>query len=40
MHSTVNDAAYVGLDGYDETGRLIPYWNRNAEGEIVVEPLA
>ena len=33
------DAEYADSEGHDSTGRLIPYWNRNAQGEIVREPL-
>lgn len=32
------DTDFAGKDGYDETGRFIPYWYRGAEG-IVYEPL-
>ncbi|KAA3645379.1 MAG: HAMP domain-containing protein [Chloroflexi bacterium] len=34
------DSQYVGKAGHDDTGRFIPYWNRDADGNIVVEPLA
>ncbi|MEW5961316.1 MAG: HAMP domain-containing protein, partial [Chloroflexota bacterium] len=33
------DAAYVGQEGHDQTGRFIPYWSRDAAGQIRVEPL-
>jgi methyl-accepting chemotaxis protein len=33
------DADYAGLEGYDESGRLIPYWNRGADGSVAMEPL-
>jgi methyl-accepting chemotaxis protein len=33
------DANFVNSPGSDQTGRYIPYWNRNKEGRIVVEPL-
>ena len=33
------DELYAGTDGHDKTGRFIPYWNRNEQGNIVVEPL-
>jgi CheY-like chemotaxis protein/signal transduction histidine kinase/HAMP domain-containing protein len=33
------DAAYAGLEGHDETGRYIPYWVRNGDNEIILEPL-
>ena len=29
------DSAYVNLEGHDETGRFIPYWNRGPKGFIV-----
>lgn len=32
------DAEFAGKDGYDETGRFIPYWYRGSGG-IVYEPL-
>ena len=33
------DNSYTNTEGHDNTGRFIPYWNRNKEGSIVVEPL-
>lgn len=33
------DTGYAGTEGHDDTGRFIPYWNRNREGEIKLEPL-
>ncbi|HMQ56631.1 MAG TPA: methyl-accepting chemotaxis protein, partial [Anaerolineae bacterium] len=33
------DAQYVGTTGHDETGRFIPYWSRDVQGQIMVEPL-
>ncbi|MBN1265285.1 MAG: HAMP domain-containing protein [Anaerolineales bacterium] len=33
------DAAYAGKEGYDETGRLIPYMSRTESGEVALEPL-
>jgi methyl-accepting chemotaxis protein len=33
------DSRYVGQIGHDQTGRFIPYWTRNEEGQIKVEPL-
>ena len=33
------DEQYKGKESNDDTGRFIPYWNRNEQGEIVVEPL-
>jgi methyl-accepting chemotaxis protein len=33
------DARFVNRLGNDQTGRYIPYWNRNKEGRVVVEPL-
>ena len=32
-----NDLGYVGQDGHDETGRLIPYLNRGKDGKIQLE---
>ncbi len=32
-----NDLGYAGKDGYDETGRLIPYLNRSKDGTIQIE---
>jgi len=34
------DAAYVNAPGHDESGRLIPYWTRDARGKGVMEPLS
>ncbi len=33
------DSGYINDAGHDATGRFIPYWTRNAEGKIAVEPL-
>ncbi len=33
------DAAHANQPGHDGTGRFIPYWNRNAQGEMAHEPL-
>ncbi len=33
------DAEFAGLEGYDETGRLIPYLSRTEDGEVAYEPL-
>ncbi len=33
------DSAYAGEEGYDDTGRLIPYWSRDADGKISMAPL-
>ncbi len=33
------DRGFLGDEGHDETGRFIPYWYRNADGEIKVKPL-
>lgn len=33
------DARYANTEGHDQTGRLLPYWTRNEQGEIAVEPL-
>ncbi len=33
------DAHYANTEGHDETGRFIPYWVRDDEGNIRVEPL-
>ena len=33
------DDKYRNTPGHDETGRFIPYWVHNAEGEIIREPL-
>ena len=32
------DAEYAGTEGYDSTGRLVPYWNKIG-GTMFVEPL-
>jgi methyl-accepting chemotaxis protein len=32
------DAAHVGQEGHDASGRFIPYWNRGS-GQVAVEPL-
>ncbi|MBD3308532.1 HAMP domain-containing protein, partial [candidate division KSB3 bacterium] len=33
------DDLYADAEGHDETGRFIPYWSRNADGNIALEPL-
>ncbi len=33
------DARFVDAAGHDGTGRFIPYWNRNKEETVIVEPL-
>ena len=33
------DARYVNSPGSDSSGRYVPYWSRNKEGSVVVEPL-
>ncbi len=33
------DAKYGSREGHDETGRFIPYWSRDVDGNIMVEPL-
>jgi methyl-accepting chemotaxis protein len=33
------DARYVDTVGHDKTGRFIPYWSRNQQGEFNVAPL-
>ena len=33
------DAEYANKPGHDQTGRFIPYWARDAEGKITIEPL-
>ncbi len=33
------DSGYINDAGHDATGRFIPYWTRNSEGKIAVEPL-
>jgi methyl-accepting chemotaxis protein len=32
------DADFIGVEGHDDTGRFVPYWNRGS-GTIEVEPL-
>jgi methyl-accepting chemotaxis protein len=34
-----NDARFVNSPGSDSSGRFIPYWSRNKEGNVIVEPL-
>lgn len=34
------DAQYANTSGHDATGRFIPYWTRDANGNINMEPLA
>lgn len=34
------DDEYAGTSGHDETGRFIPYWTRNEQGNIQLESLA
>lgn len=34
------DRGFVGDEGHDETGRFVPYWQRNADGNIELIPLA
>lgn len=34
-----NDARFVNSHGSDSSGRLVPYWSRNNEGNVIVEPL-
>lgn len=34
-----HDENFVGEVGHDETGRFVPYWARNQQGEVVLEPL-
>lgn len=34
-----DDASYKNKEGYDSTGRLIPYWARGADGSISVSAL-
>ena len=36
-----NDAAFVGNNsvGSDDTGRALPYWTRDADGKIALQPL-
>ncbi len=33
------DKGFINDEGHDGTGRFIPYWNRNENGEIAVEAL-
>jgi methyl-accepting chemotaxis protein len=33
------DEMYQGAEGYDQTGRFIPYWNRGGDGTITLAPL-
>ncbi len=33
------DEVSVNLEGHDHTGRFIPYWSRNEQGDIRLEPL-
>lgn len=33
------DIGYIGEKGHDDTGRFIPYWSRNGDGTIMLEPL-
>ena len=33
------DKGYAGDEGHDQTGRFIPYWARDKDGKIAVEPL-
>ncbi|MFW5963062.1 MAG: methyl-accepting chemotaxis protein [Bacteroidota bacterium] len=35
-----DDSSFVDQPGHDETGRFIPYWVRDAKGQISLEPLA
>lgn len=32
-----NDRGFVGAEGHDDTGRFIPYWDRNLEGALRLE---
>ncbi len=32
------DAEFVGKSGHDDTGRFIPYWSRDEQGQGVLEP--
>ncbi len=32
------DMGYIDTDGHDKTGRFIPYWSRNPQGEIRLSP--
>ncbi|MCP4397883.1 MAG: hypothetical protein GY801_11380, partial [bacterium] len=33
------DKGYIGERGHEQTGRFAPYWTRDAEGNLGVEPL-
>ncbi len=33
------DGSFKNSEGHDSTGRFVPYWNRNEQGTIVMEPL-
>ncbi|MBI9088087.1 MAG: methyl-accepting chemotaxis protein [Desulfobacterium sp.] len=33
------DDLYKGTEGHDHTGRFIPYWSRDAQGNLAKEPL-
>ena len=33
------DARFVNSPGSDSSGRFVPYWSRNNEGNVIVEPL-
>ncbi len=33
------DRKYVNSPGTDSSGRYVPYWSRNKEGSVIVEPL-
>jgi methyl-accepting chemotaxis protein len=33
------DDRYKGTEGHDHTGRFIPYWSRDAQGNLAKEPL-
>ncbi|MDM8524089.1 methyl-accepting chemotaxis protein [Desulfococcaceae bacterium HSG8] len=33
------DRGYINEEGHDKTGRFIPYWSRNEDGGIMLEPL-
>ncbi len=33
------DARFVNSPGSDSSGRFVPYWSRNREGNVIVEPL-
>ncbi|MCK6625313.1 MAG: GAF domain-containing protein [Anaerolineae bacterium] len=32
------DTEHIGQTGHDQTGRFIPYWSRNRQGKIQLEP--